>query len=168
MDQLPAGYAQPKVPPLGVFGSVAPGGSAEGSQAIIVGGGYINWQYGRNGWAILVSYLNGWPHSSLTSAVAAGATSLPVNDCTGWAIDELLRHLHGRYGQGRGLRAAGSHPRHRHVRHRRTGEPDCPGAELPAPGRDDRHHHAGVDRAGVHPVLRRRGADQGGDDDDDP
>ena len=97
--QLPAGYAEPKVPPLGVYGSVAPGGSADGSQRIIVGGGYINWQYGRNGWAILVSYLNGWPHTSLTSAVAAGATSLPVNDCTGWAIENYFGTFTGATGK---------------------------------------------------------------------
>jgi hypothetical protein len=83
---LPAGYFGPYRPPLGLYGSVAPGGSADGSQMIIVGGGYINWAYGRNGWAIEVSYLNGWPHCSLTSAVTAGSTSVDVNDCTGWAI----------------------------------------------------------------------------------
>jgi hypothetical protein len=83
---LPAGYAEPEVPPLGILNTVSPGGSAEGGQAILVGGGYVNWCYGRNGWAVLVTYVNGWPHCSLTSAVAAGATSLPVNDCTGWAI----------------------------------------------------------------------------------
>ena len=85
---LPSGYAEPEVPPLDVYGSISPGGSAEGGQAILVGGGYINRCYGRNGWAILVSYVNGWPHCSLTSAVAAGVTSLPVNDCTGWAITD--------------------------------------------------------------------------------
>jgi hypothetical protein len=83
---LPAGFFEPEVPPLEVYGSIAPGGSAVGGQAVLVGGGYINWSYGRNGWAIQVSYLNGWPHCSLTSTVAAGATSLPVNDCTGWGI----------------------------------------------------------------------------------
>ena len=83
---LPAGFAEPEAPPLAVYGTVSPGGSAEGSQAILVGGGYISKCYGRNGWAIQVTYINGWPHCSLTSAVAAGVTSLPVNDCTGWAI----------------------------------------------------------------------------------
>ena len=82
---VPAGYFEPEVPSLGVYGSVAPGGSADGGQAVIIGGGYINWCYGRNGWAVEVSYINGYPHCSLTSAVAAGVTSLPVNDCTGWA-----------------------------------------------------------------------------------
>ena len=85
---LPAGYYAPAVPPLGVYGSVSPGGSAEGGQAIIVGGGYINKSLGRNGWAIQVTYINGWPHCSLTAAVAAGVTELPVNDTTGWAITD--------------------------------------------------------------------------------
>jgi hypothetical protein len=83
---IPAGFFEPEVPPLGVYNSVSPGGSAEGGQKIIVGGGYIDWSCGRNGWAILVSYINGYPHCSLSSAVAAGVTSLPVNDCTGWGI----------------------------------------------------------------------------------
>lgn len=83
---VPAGFFSPLRPPLGVYGSIAPGGSADGSQTILVGGGFINWCYGRNGWAVEVTYLNGYPHCSLTSAVTAGATTLPVNDCTGWAI----------------------------------------------------------------------------------
>ncbi len=96
---LPAGYAEPEVPPLSVYGSVSPGGSAEGGQAVIVGGGYINWGYGRNGWAILVSYVNGWPHTSLTSAVAAGVSSLPVNDTTGWAITSYYNTAVGATGR---------------------------------------------------------------------
>jgi hypothetical protein len=83
---LPSGYYEPEKPALGVYGSVAPGGSADGGQAVVVGGGYINWSLGRNGWVIQVTYVNGWPHCSLTSAVDAGVTSLPVNDCTGWAL----------------------------------------------------------------------------------
>src|ERR1700734_756576 len=54
---LPAGYFGPARPVLGVYGSVAPGGSADGSQTIIVGGGYINWSLGRNGWAVEITYL---------------------------------------------------------------------------------------------------------------
>jgi hypothetical protein len=96
---LPAGYYAPAVPPIGLYNSIAPGGSADGSQAIIVGGGYINWCYGRNGWAIQVTYLNGWPHTSLTSAVEAGATSLPVNDCTGWAIENYFGTYTGATGR---------------------------------------------------------------------
>lgn len=96
---VPAGYYAPAVPPLGIYGSVAPGGSAEGGQAIIVGGGYINRCLGRNGWAVQVTYLNGWPHCSLTSAVTAGVTELPVNDCTGWAITNYYGTATGATGK---------------------------------------------------------------------
>ena len=83
---LPSGYAEPASPPIGIYGSVAPGGSAEGGQRITVGGGYINWSLGRNGWAIEVSYLNGYPHCSLSAACLKGDTTIQVNDCTGWAV----------------------------------------------------------------------------------
>jgi hypothetical protein len=83
---LPADYYEPENPPIGIYGSNAPGGSAQGGQAIIVAPGYINWNYGRNGWAIQVTYLNGWPHTEISSAVLAGATEISVNDTTGWAI----------------------------------------------------------------------------------
>ena len=42
--------------------------AADGGQAILVGGGYINRCAGRNGWAIQVTYVNGWPHCSLSAA----------------------------------------------------------------------------------------------------
>jgi hypothetical protein len=83
---LPAGLAEPERPPIDVFGSSAPTGEAAAGQAILVAPGYIDWSYGRNGYVIQVQYTNGWPHCSLTSYVAAGVTSLPVNDCTGWAV----------------------------------------------------------------------------------
>lgn len=95
---LPSGYYEPESPPIGLYGSAAPGGSADGGQAILVGGGNINWGYGRKGWAIQVTYINGWPHCSLTSAVTAGATSLPVNDCTGWAIENFYDTYTGATG----------------------------------------------------------------------
>jgi hypothetical protein len=39
---------------------------------------------GRNGLRLLVSYTNGWPHTSLTADAAADATTLAVDDVTGW------------------------------------------------------------------------------------
>ena len=94
-----AGYFEPEVPAISVYNSVAPAGSADGGQAILVGGGYIDWTYGRNGWAIQVTYVNGWPHASLTSAVDAGVTSLPVNDCTGWATENYYDTYTGATGR---------------------------------------------------------------------
>jgi len=96
---LPAGYFEPERPPIGVYGSISPGGSAEGSQVVIVGGGYINWCYGRNGWAVEVSYLNGYPHCSLTAPALAGAMSVQVNDCTGWAITNYYGTFTGATGR---------------------------------------------------------------------
>jgi hypothetical protein len=83
---LPAGWAEPMMPSLGVYSSAAPSGDGSGSQTILVGPGYINWALGRNGYAIQVQYINGWPHAALSSYVAAGSMTLPLDDCTGWAI----------------------------------------------------------------------------------
>ena len=46
----------------------------------------MNWCGGRNGVLLRITYVNGWPHTSLTSDASIGAMSLPVDDCTGWAI----------------------------------------------------------------------------------
>lgn len=40
---------------------------------------------GRNSTRVQVSYVNGWPHTSLTANVSANATTLQVDDVTGWA-----------------------------------------------------------------------------------
>ena len=96
---VPAGYFEPEVPAIGLYGSVAPGGSAEGGQAVLVGGGYINKCLGRNGWAIEVSYINGYPHCSLTAACAEGDMTIEVNDCTGWAITNYYGTFTGATGR---------------------------------------------------------------------
>ena len=83
---VPAGSYAVANPPQGLYGSVAPSAAAEGGQAILVSSQYINWSFGRNGYAIEVQYVNGWPHTSLTAAVASGASTIAVDDCTGWAI----------------------------------------------------------------------------------
>lgn len=85
---LPSGYYEPEYPPVGIFGSVIPTGSGDGGQSIIVAPGYVNWCLGRQGYVIQVNYTNGWPHAGLTASVAAGATTLTVDDCTGWTIPQ--------------------------------------------------------------------------------
>jgi hypothetical protein len=86
---LTAGYYAPEWPVIGTYGSTAPGGSGQGGQAIILsslaGGG---WWLGRNGYIFQVQYYSGWPHTQLTATAAAGATTVSVDDCTGWALSD--------------------------------------------------------------------------------
>jgi len=96
---LPAGYFEPENPPIGIYGSIAPGGSAQGGQAVIVAPGYINWNLGRNGWAIKITYINGYPHTEISASVAAGATTVSVNDITGWAIENYYGTYTGATGK---------------------------------------------------------------------
>jgi hypothetical protein len=83
---LPAGYYDIERPILGISGTTAPAPDGQGGQAILLAPGYVSWALGRNGFTIRTTYINGWPHTSLTTAATAGTTTLPVDDCTGWAI----------------------------------------------------------------------------------
>jgi hypothetical protein len=49
--------------------------------------------------AIEVSYVNGYPHCSLTAACAAGDTTIAVNDCTGWAVSNYYGTYTGATGR---------------------------------------------------------------------
>jgi len=83
---VPSGLAVPAKPVVGLYGSSAPPATGEGGQSIKLAAGFIDWRYGPEGFAILPQYVNGWPHAGLTSAAASGATTLQVDDCTGWVI----------------------------------------------------------------------------------
>jgi hypothetical protein len=95
---VPTGMFEPEGPPIGIYGAAQPSSAADGSQAILIGGNVINWCYGRNGWAVQVTYLNGWPHAELTSNATAGSMSLVVNDTTGWAISNYFGQYTGATG----------------------------------------------------------------------
>jgi hypothetical protein len=95
---LPSGYYEPESPPVGIYGSISPGASAQGGQAIIVAPGYITWGYGRNGWAIQVTYINGYPHTEISESVSAGSGTVQVSDTTGWAITNYYGSYTGATG----------------------------------------------------------------------
>lgn len=84
---VPTNMYEPEYLPIGVDTTSAPTGSGSGGDSIIMGAGYMGWGNGRNGYRLKVTYINGWPHSGLTSSVAAGAVSLPVDDCTGFSVN---------------------------------------------------------------------------------
>lgn len=82
---IPTNWYEPEIPPIGIYGSNAPSSSAFGGQAIIIGAGYVDQCNGRNGYALQVTYTNGWPHAEIAQNATAGSTSLVLDDCTGWA-----------------------------------------------------------------------------------
>jgi hypothetical protein len=76
--------------PLIYSGDSAAATAPDGGWTIDVAPGYITWQAcgrngGRGGLRVQVSYLNGWPHTSLTAAAVQGAQTFDVDDVTGWA-----------------------------------------------------------------------------------
>jgi len=81
---IPANQFDIEVPLLGVYGTTSPGSSGFGGQAILLAPGWVTWTFGRLANRIQVTYINGWPHGSLTTAATSGATTLAVDDITGW------------------------------------------------------------------------------------
>ena len=83
---LTTGFWDIDRPVMGVFNSAAPTAAGEGGQSIIIAPGFVHWGLGRKGFTAEVNYTNGWPHCSLTATAAIGATTISVDDCTGWAV----------------------------------------------------------------------------------
>lgn len=71
-------------PVFGIYGSTAPSGAGEGGQAVIMAPGWVTWGFGRETSLISVTYINGWPHGCLREAAGVGATSIHIDDITGW------------------------------------------------------------------------------------
>lgn len=79
---LPSGMYDVENPIIGLYGTSAPSAAGEGGQSIYISPGYADWSLGRKGYRFAISYLNGWPHTSLTGNALAGSTSLSVDDVT--------------------------------------------------------------------------------------
>lgn len=75
-----------ETPVLGVYGStVSAGSGGSGGQTIYLAVGTATWGFGRNGFLLSASYVNGWPHAGLITTADEGASTLTVDDVTGWA-----------------------------------------------------------------------------------
>jgi hypothetical protein len=155
---LPAGYFEPEVPPIGIYGSVSPSSEAFGSQAIIVAPGYIDWSNGRNGWAVPLG-----DHRE-----RHGRHEHPDGGRLHRLGDYELGGHPGcdRGGQGRG--PAGDRARDIRVRGVRAGDPHPvrePG--VPARAGDPADDPAREHRGSLHPVRDSGGTDPGRDHDHD-
>ena len=90
---LPSGSYEPEFPVDGLYGASVPSAGA-GGQSILFAPGYMFWGggwpggqiSGRYKFRVSATYLSGWPHTCLTTSAAAGATTIDVDDCTGWVI----------------------------------------------------------------------------------
>lgn len=71
--------------PLTFSGDSAAPTAPDGGWGIDVAPGWIHGRCGRGMQRVQVSYVNGWPHASLTEDAAQGDDILHVDDVTGWA-----------------------------------------------------------------------------------
>lgn len=95
---VPATEYQIAYPVAGIYGSSAPASAGEGGQEIKVNPGWVRWDRGREGYAVLTQHVNGWPHAGITGTAAQDAMSLAVDDCAGWAVSSSFTGATGATG----------------------------------------------------------------------
>lgn len=64
-------------------------GQGVGPSEIEIAPGYVSWDAGRDGYLVRLTYTSGWPHAGITTNASAHATSIVVDDCTGFAVGGL-------------------------------------------------------------------------------
>lgn len=70
-------------PPMTLLSPAVEGAAGAGGQAVLIAPGYVSWAMGRQGFTAEISYLNGWPHAGVTGSIAAGSSTVTVDDVTG-------------------------------------------------------------------------------------
>lgn len=83
-QSIPADQFRPAQQLLGVYNTSSPSPNPSGGQGILLGPGYMGWWAGRQSTLIECTYVHAFPHASLTAATAIGATTVTVDDITGW------------------------------------------------------------------------------------
>jgi hypothetical protein len=90
---LAAGTFEPEYPVDGLYGASSPSSGA-GGQGILFAPGNVCWPSGWPGGAlsgrfrfrVAFTYISGWPHTSLTAAASANASTISVDDTCGWLL----------------------------------------------------------------------------------
>jgi hypothetical protein len=65
-------------------GTIVPSGAGPGPTSVMIAPGYVDRSAGRKGFMVQVTTINGFPVAGIDRAAAAGATSVHVDDITGW------------------------------------------------------------------------------------
>ena len=65
-------------------GTTVPAGIGSAPTAALISPGYIGWQNGRNGYIVRVTTITGYPVAGIDQDALKGATSIHVDDITGW------------------------------------------------------------------------------------
>lgn len=69
---------------LPLTGTIVPSAAGPGPTAALIAPGYVSWNLGRKGYLVQIQDINGFPVAGMDQAALVGATSIHVDDITGW------------------------------------------------------------------------------------
>ena len=80
---------------LPTYGTTVPAGAGPGPTAALIPPGYIDWSNGRKGYLVQITSVNGFPVAGIDMDAVAGATTIHVDDITGWYNSTLGQGARG-------------------------------------------------------------------------
>lgn len=83
---IPSNYIDLEYVDATVTGSPIVGGNAVGPTAMIISPNYVSNWWGVAGFRVQAQYVAGFPHAGITANVTVSATTISVDDVTGYAI----------------------------------------------------------------------------------